>query len=259
MTDLALRFAAVQTIVRDLGRFALAYFNDRDKLGITMKGAQDWLTVADGAVETRFRAAIAELFPYDGVLGEEQGGGAAENLWVIDPIDGTKGFLVGSPMWGTLIGLRDGDHPVIGMMNQPFTGERIWGSANGSFWRVGEKPARRIRTRACTSLSDAVLASTHPDMFGAEEAAAFTRVRQAAKFSRYGGDCYFYALLAAGHIDLVIEAGLKPHDIVALIPIIEGAGGCITTWSGGPAIGGGRIVASGDPALHRHVLRMLAT
>ena len=221
----------------------------------------DPVTAADEAAERAISRYLAREHPDHGIHGEELGVrlGTSGLVWVIDPIDGTKGFLVGSPMWGTLIGLRDGDHPVIGMMNQPFTGERIWGSANGSFWRVGEKPARRIRTRACTSLSDAVLASTHPDMFGAEEAAAFTRVRQAAKFSRYGGDCYFYALLAAGHIDLVIEAGLKPHDIVALIPIIEGAGGCITTWSGGPAIGGGRIVASGDPALHRHVLRMLAT
>ncbi|HRD78084.1 MAG TPA: histidinol-phosphatase [Hyphomicrobiaceae bacterium] len=220
----------------------------------------DPVTAADEAAERTISKYLKRHHPDHGIHGEEYGVrlGTSSLVWVIDPIDGTKGFLVGSPMWGTLIGLRDGATPVLGMMNQPFTGERIWGTAKGSYWRVGDSPARRIRTRACARLADAALAATHPDMFDPDALASFETVRRQAKFSRFGGDCYFYALLAAGHIDLVIEAGLKPHDIVALIPIIEGAGGVVTTWTGGPATEGGRIIASGDPALHEKAMKALA-
>jgi myo-inositol-1(or 4)-monophosphatase len=178
---------------------------------------------------------------------------------VIDPIDGTRAFIMGSPMWGTLIGLLDGEEAVLGLMDQPFTGERFWSGATGAHFRNGNARPRRLKTRACASLAEATLTTTHPDLFAkGQEADAFARLAARVRMTRYGGDCYGYCLLAAGFVDLVVEAGLKTHDVVALIPIIERAGGRISTWEGGPAIEGGRIVAAGDPRLHEQALAVLA-
>jgi myo-inositol-1(or 4)-monophosphatase len=177
----------------------------------------------------------------------------------VDPIDGTRAFIMGSPMWGTLIGLLDGGSPLLGFMDQPFTRERYWSSADVSHLRIGDGPAQRITTRACPRLADAMLSTTHPDLFepGAE-IEAFARLTSEVRMTRYGGDCYAYCLLAAGFVDLIVEAGLKPYDIVALIPIIERAGGRISTWDGGPATAGGRIVAAGDPRLHEQAIAVLS-
>jgi histidinol phosphatase-like enzyme (inositol monophosphatase family) len=223
-------------------------------------GAFDPVTVADRGAERIIRRHLARAHPDHGILGEEFGlrAGSSGLTWVIDPIDGTKAFITGTPMWGTLIGLLDRERAVLGLMSQSFTRERVWSSEKSSNWRAPDGRIRRLKTRPTRALADAMLMTTSPDLLGGDaEREAFHRVKARVRLTRYGGDCYAYCLLAAGHIDLVIEAGLKPHDIVALIPIIERAGGRVTTWEGGRPEGGGRIVAAGDQRLHEAALRVL--
>jgi len=244
------------------GRIIRPYF--RKPLSVTdkgLKGAFDPVTAADREAERAIARALAERWPDHGVIGEELGGRRqnARLRWVVDPIDGTRAFIMGSPLWGTLIGLLDEEAAVLGLMDQPFTRERFWSGAKTSYFRNADGKARRIKTRACPRLADAILSTTHPDLFEAgSEVEAFAQLKSKVRMTRYGGDCYGYCLLAAGFVDVVVEAGLKPHDVVALIPIIERAGGCITTWTGAPATAGGRILASGDARLHDRILRMLA-
>lgn len=235
----------------------------RKALAVTNKaadGAFDPVTVADRAAERAIARALADRWPDHGLIGEELGCTRedARWRWIVDPIDGTRAFIMGSPLWGTLIGLMDGPDAVLGLMDQPVTGERFWSGAKTAHSRNADGKARRIRTRACAKLADAILSSTHPDLFApGTEAEAFARLKGRVRMTRYGGDCYAYCLLAAGFVDLVVEAGLKPYDVVALIPIIERAGGRITTWDGAPATAGGRIVAAGDPRLHEQAMRVL--
>jgi len=217
----------------------------------------DPVTAADRAAERAVRKAVVQRFPSHGVVGEEYGAIAGEGRysWVVDPIDGTRAFITGSPLWGTLIGLLDGGVPALGLMSQPFTGERFWSQGRQAFWRRADGKARRIRTRACARLADAILTATHPDMFAAPaDAARFEALRSRVRMTRYGGDCYAYCLLAAGCIDLIVEAGLQTYDIAPLVPIIEAAGGVVTTWEGGSALNGGRIVAAGDRRVHAEAL-----
>ncbi len=224
------------------------------------EGAFDPVTAADEAAERAIARAITKRWPDHGFIGEEFGNvrEGARLRWVVDPIDGTRAFITGSPLWGTLIGLLDGENPVLGLMNQPFTSERFWSSAGEAYVRTGDGRARRIKTRDCSRLADAIVSTTHPDLFArGKELDAFARLKSHARMTRYGGDCYAYCLLAAGFIDVVVEAGLKPFDVAALIPIIERAGGRITTWEGKPATAGGRIVAAGDQYLHEKLLLML--
>lgn len=241
------------------GEAILPFF--RTALGVEDKScgrAFDPVTEADRAAEQAMRHLIRRTFPEHGIIGEE-----FENLntdspyvWALDPIDGTKSFIAGLPAWGTLIGLlKDGD-PVYGMMHQPFIGERFFGDGGVARYRgpVGE---RVLRTRACDRLEDAILFTTSPRLMNAPDRAAFSGVEEVVKLSRYGGDCYAYCMVAAGLVDLVIETGLKDHDVIALIPIIEGAGGIVTSWEGGPAAGGGRVVAAGSRKVHEAALRRL--
>lgn len=225
-----------------------------------LKGALDPVTAADIAAERAIAREVAKRWPDHGLIGEELGSVRedAPLRWVVDPIDGTRAFIMGSPLWGTLIGLLDGESPLLGLMDQPFIGERFWSTAREAHVRMRDGRARRIRTRNCSRLADAIVSTTHPDLFAkGKESDAFARLKSKARMTRYGGDCYAYCLLAAGFIDIVVEAGLKPFDVVALIPIVERAGGSITTWEGKPATAGGRIVAAGDPRLHEVVLSML--
>lgn len=226
-------------------------------------GAFDPVTRADRDAERAIDRFLVRHQPGHGIVGEEHGGrdgdGSSDLRWVIDPIDGTKAFIMGSPMWGTLIGLIHGDEPLLGMMNQPFTGERVWSDRKSTHWRLTDGRSRRVRTRTGVRLNEAILTTTSPDLLASgQETERFLDLKARARLTRYGGDCYGYCLLAGGHVDLVVETGIKPHDIVALIPIIERAGGRITTWRGEPAAGGGRIVAAGSPELHEEALRLLA-
>jgi len=222
-------------------------------------GAFDPVTEADRAAEAVMRQLIKRNFPTHGIIGEEFGDEAADAdfVWALDPIDGTRAFISGLPTWGTLIGLMRGGRPAYGMMHQPFTGERFFGDGGGASYR-GPGGERRLRTRRCASLAEATISTTSPALFDAAQRAAYDRVEARTRLARYGTDCYAYCMVAAGHIDLVIEAGLKPYDIVALIPIIEGAGGIVTAWDGGPAQGGGTVVAAGDRRIHQAALELLA-
>ena len=228
-------------------------------------GVFDPVTEADRAAEVAMRRLIGAQFPDHGILGEEFG---AQNLdaayvWALDPIDGTKSFLSGLPVWGTLIGLLHNGRPCYGLMNQPFTRERFFGDGAASYWtgpshRGAGQERRRLRARACATLAEATLMTTSPLLIGATKREAYARVERDVRLPRYGGDCYAYCMLAAGHVDLVIEDGLKPYDIVALIPIVEGAGGIVTTWDGGDPSKGGSIIAAGDRRAHEAALKVLA-
>lgn len=235
----------------------------RVNLDVTDKGTGragfDPVTEADRQGEHAIRRLIRETYPRHGILGEEHGRepGSDALTWLLDPIDGTRAFICGMPQWGTLIALNDGKRPVLGVLDQPVTKER-WVGHSGHTEFVSGSERRRLKTRPCSSLSSAVLTTTHPSAyFTAQEQRAFQQLAGSAKMTRFGGDCYAYGLLAMGFIDLVVEAALKPWDIQALIPIIEGAGGVCTSWEGGDAQQGGRVVAAGDPRLHAEAIEVL--
>lgn len=218
----------------------------------------DPVTIADRDAEAAMRARLRDLRPEDGILGEEHDDvkGSTGLTWVIDPIDGTRGFISGTPTWGTLIALQDGSGPVLGLIDQPYTGERFAGGLGRSDWRGphgrGDLEARRGRT-----LDEATLFTTFPEIGTPDERRGFERVAGEVKLVRYGMDCYAYALLAIGQIDLVIEAGLEAYDIAAPVAVVEAAGGIVTDWEGQPVHGGGRAVAAATPDLHAAALARL--
>lgn len=241
------------------GETILPFF--RTSLGIDNKGTNrdfDPVTEADRAAEAVMRRLIKANFPQHGIVGEEFGNEQenAEYVWVLDPIDGTKSFISGFPIWGTLIALLHRGTPVYGMMHQPYIGERFSGDS-GSAKYQGPTGNRKLAVRRCPSLQEATLFTTSPLLMNTEDRATFNRVEQQVRLTRYGGDCYSYCMLAAGHLDLVIETELKAYDIAALIPIVTGAGGIVTTWEGKPAQQGGRIVAAGDPRVHEAAMKLL--
>ncbi len=259
--QLATFLATAHTLADQSAAAILPHF--RRSLKVDNKAAAgkfDPVTVADRAAERAIARTLKAEWPDHGIVGEEYGTklGRSAYRWVIDPIDGTKAFILGFPLWGTLIGLMEADEPILGLMNQPFTGERFWSGHASSTMRGRDGRERRMKTRACATLADALFVTTHPDMFktGAE-AQGFEAVQSATRYTRFGGDCYAYCMLAAGHVDIVVEAGLKPYDITALIPIIEKAGGKCTSWDGGSAANGGRIVAAGDKRVHDEAVRIL--
>lgn len=260
--DLQALIDFAQSLADASGDAIRPYF--RTPIGVSNKadgGDFDPVTAADQAGERVIAELVAHAWPEHGFVGEEHGTTRADARlrWVVDPIDGTRAFIMGWPLWGTLIGLLDDGAPVLGIMDQPFTRERFWSGRDAAYVRTADTPAKEIRTRPCASLSDAILSTTHPDLFATGyEADAFARVKARVRMTRYGGDCYAYCLLAAGFSDLVIESGLKPYDIVALIPIIEKAGGIVTTWDGRPATKGGCIIAAGDPRVHAEALALLS-
>jgi len=225
--------------------------------------AFDPVTEADRAAEAAMRKLIGEAFPHHGVIGEEFGaeGEGAEYVWVLDPIDGTKSFIAGLPLWGTLIGLLHKDWPCYGLMHQPFTREKFFGDGKVAQWSGrganGDKASRRLLTRTCSDLGRATLMTTSPKLIPEPLRPRYEALEAKTRLARYGGDCYAYCMLAAGHVDLVVEAGLNPYDIVALIPIVRGAGGVVTTWDGGDPSKGGAIVAAGDRRVHQQALEAL--
>ncbi len=218
----------------------------------------DPVTIADRNAEAAMRDILAAKRPDDAILGEEFGtqSGTSGLTWVLDPIDGTRGFISGTPTWGVLIAISDANGPVFGVIDQPYIGERFVGGF-GVAEMKGPMGVRALATRNVTNLQDAVIFTTLPEVGTPNEGRAFHDLARRTRLTRYGMDCYAYALLAAGHIDLVAEAGLLAYDVQAPIAVIEAAGGVITDWQGGPAHTGGRALAAGSPELHQKALDVL--
>lgn len=231
---------------------------------VTDKGAAgfDPVTEADRGAEAAMRRLIEAEYPGHGILGEELGetGGDGGWRWVLDPVDGTRSFIAGIPLWTTIIGLEHEGAPVYGMVDQPYVGDRFWGHAEASFRRNRFGLQDALRVRGCPRLAEATLMTTTPAMMPDEASLRrYRAVEQRARLVRYSADAYGYMALSSGRVDVVVEAGLQAYDVVGLIPVIEGAGGIVTSWTGGSAAGGGAIVASGDPALHEDVLAILGS
>jgi histidinol phosphatase-like enzyme (inositol monophosphatase family) len=238
----------------------LPRFRRRD-LAVEDKGAAgfDPVTEADRAAEAAMRAVLAERRPRDGILGEEEGAVAGESglTWVLDPIDGTRAYVCGAPVWGTLVAVGNAAGPAYGIVDQPYTGERFSGGFGRALLRRGKDEAP-LSVRSCTDLAEATLLTTHPGIGTEAERAAFDRLAGRVRLLRHGLDCYGYALVASGFADLVVEAGLQPYDVQAPMALVEAAGGVVTAWDGGPAAQGGRVIAAGDPALHTAALEVLS-
>ncbi|MDH4386031.1 MAG: histidinol-phosphatase [Caulobacter sp.] len=210
----------------------------------------DPVTEADKSAERAIRAMIEAAFPDHGIIGEEYGEDRpeAEFVWVLDPVDGTRAFIAGLPLWTTLIGLRHQGQPVLGSIGQPYIGELFIGHPGASrlISRGGETP---LRVRACPNLTDAIICTTDPAILTESELGAWTQVRSAARLARLGLDAYGYAMVAMGRMDLALDTGLKVWDVEAVIPVIQGAGGVVTHWDGAPArTDGGQFAFAGDPA-----------
>ena len=239
-------------------RETLPRFRQLEAVENKLAGGYDPVTEADQEAEKVIREAIVNKWPDHGVIGEELGEyqADAEYCWVIDPVDGTRAFVVGLPLWGTLIALCQNMVPIAGIMSQPFTDERFVGLGGNSIFFHRDNQTE-ISTSAVTILSDAIIMTTAPEIFDDNEFVTFNKVAERCKLVRYGGDCYAYCMLAAGHVDLVIEAGLNFYDMAALVPIIEGAGGVITDWTGKKNPRGGNIVAAANPQIHSQALEIL--
>lgn len=255
--------ASLERLLDSAGRLAdsaraITRKHFRGPVAVEAKADASPVTIADRDAEAVIRTLIEKEFPSHGIVGEEFGTARddAEYVWVIDPIDGTKAFITGKPLFGTLIAVERRGTPLLGLIDMPILDER-WLGATGRPTTFNGKPAK---ARRCRALSDALLATTSPDLFAGAEAAAFGRVRTEASSCHYGGDCYNYALLASGFLDLVIEAGLKSYDFMALAPVITEAGGIITDWQG-RSLGrssDGRVIAAGDPSVHAAALARLS-
>lgn len=234
---------------------SMRYF--RTALDVMTKGDSSPVTIADRAAEAAMRALLVQHFPAHGILGEEHGRERlqAEYVWVLDPIDGTKSFITGSPLWGSLIALLHHGQPVLGVMDMPVLNERWTAAAGQPVQRNGES----VRTRRCTQLQAACIYTTSPDAFSTAEWAVFDTLSRACMLRRFGGDCYAYAQLAGGLVDLVVEAQLQPYDYLALVPLVTGAGGVVTDWQGNPLgiESDGRVIAAATPQLHAQALALL--
>jgi histidinol phosphatase-like enzyme (inositol monophosphatase family) len=257
--DLKAELRAVAEEAADAARVETLRHFRTDGLSAESKRADfDPVTVADRAAETAIRDVIGRRRPDDAILGEEYEAtsGTTGLTWVIDPIDGTRAYLSGTPTWGVLVAVSDAAGPLFGIVDQPYIGERFLGGF-GRAECTGPRGRSVLRTRAPRPLSDAFLFTTFPEVGSEAERLAFRRLADRVRLTRYGMDCYAYALVAAGQVDLVVEAGLHPYDVHAPIALIEAAGGIVTDWTGGPAHGGGRILAAANSAVHAEALAIL--
>ena len=246
MRILASDIAFAHRLADAAGAAIRPYF--RGRYGLEIKDEQSPVTLADRAGEQAMRDLITQTFPEDAIHGEEFGltPGTSGRQWVLDPIDGTRAFIAGRPIFGTLIALVVEGWPMLGVIDQPVIGER-WLGAIGHPTLFNGAPAA---TRRCSDLADALLATTSPALFDDGQLHAFEHLDNAVRSTVLGGDCYNYACLASGHLDVVVEAGLKLHDFAALVPVVEGAGGRMCDWQGEPltADSPGEVIAAGDPA-----------
>jgi myo-inositol-1(or 4)-monophosphatase len=248
-----------RTLAKIAGDAILPLFRTRSSIDNKSAEGFDPVTEADRAGERVMRRMIAERFPDHGIIGEEFAPKPARSRfqWVLDPVDGTRAFICGLPVWTTLIALTERSRPVLGLVSQPFIGETFIGGPFGS-WSEHRSIQHRLNVRPAEVLKNAVLTTVAPELYRtARQRAVLDLMRARTRMIRYGGDAYFFALLAAGSIDIAIDANLKPYDIAALIPIIEGAGGIVSTWEGSDAAEGGDIIAAASPGLHAEALRLM--
>ena len=249
-------------LLADAARAAtLPFFRKADLVADNkLAGGYDPVTIADCEAERVMREILARERPQDAVLGEEYGAssGTSGLTWVLDPIDGTRGFVSGTPTWGVLIALGDASGPFFGIIDQPYIGERFVGTPLGAEL-TGPNGKSALVTRPPRDLSQSTVMTTFPEVGSSDEGAAFAEVSRRARLTRYGMDCYAYGLVAAGQIDLVIEAGLQPYDIQAPIAVVQAAGGIVTDWRGGPAHNGGRVVAAANAQIHAQALAVLGS
>ena len=246
--------------VLEAGTIALEYFRQPMDVQDKLPGVYyDPVTAADRRIETLIRERLDAQFPSHRIVGEEHGDtGHGNTYWLIDPIDGTRSFISGMPTWGILLGLVEDGEPVVGIMHQPFTGETFLADAAGGARYRRNGAETRLQTRADATLADAVLYSTHPAML--QRAGTLPRYLELARrcrLQRWGGDCYGFALVAQGGIDLMIDSMLLPYDIVPLIPIIEGAGGVVTDLQGNSPLQGGTVIAAANARLHAAALEIM--
>jgi histidinol phosphatase-like enzyme (inositol monophosphatase family) len=252
-----LRFAV--EVVREAGKATLPYFRADVAVENKLVGDFDPVTEADKSAELIIRSRIEDSYTNHGILGEEFGYMGGNGLtWVIDPIDGTKSFLTGMLHWGVLLGLFDGETPVIGAMYQPYTDELFYGDGATAWFQRGALEPVRMETASCEGVSSALMATTGIRYYHDEARVAFDKMVDATRMCRLGGDCYLYATLALGQLDLVSESSLNPFDIQALVPIVRGAGGVVTCFDGTNPSMGGSVIASANEELHRKVLDLIS-
>lgn len=253
------QFCAFAEKLGEAARLAsLAHFRMAPAVENKLATGFDPVTRADRDTELALRAIIETRFPDHGIRGEEFPDKPADSpfCWILDPVDGTRAYISGLPVWGVLAGLLEDGRPQYGMMDQPFTGERFLGGPGAAKWVRGWQQ-RDLSVSGCTKLADATLCTTDPYLFVDQERDGFRSLRHTTKLQRYGLDCYAYCMLAAGQIDLVVESGLQDFDIAPLIPIIEGAGGIVCNWRGEDASAGGQVLAAATPQLRDAALKLL--
>lgn len=243
--------AFARAMADEAGKAILPYFRNVEKIEAKPGYGWDPVTEADRAAERVMRAMIEQRFPDHGILGEEYGHKEArsEYTWILDPVDGTRAFICGMTTWTTLIGLSQEGVPKLGMMNQPYVGECFFGNPDGA-WSEHRGERQRIRCKPQRALSECIFCTTAPELYRNDAEKSILKALSAkTRLTRYGGDAYFFSLVAAGQIDIAMDAHMQPYDIAPLIPIIEGAGGHVATWEGGPAAAGGNVAAVSNEAL----------
>jgi myo-inositol-1(or 4)-monophosphatase len=220
----------------------------------------DPVTEGDRAGERIIRQMIEERYPDHGIHGEEYGikEGRSSFTWVLDPVDGTRSFVCGMPTWATLIGLSCDGKPVVGLMNQPVVGDMFYGSPEGA-WHDYRGQTSAIATRKGVTLSRASIGTTAPELYrDADNQRRFQKLRAPAQLTRYGGDAYFFCMMASGHIDIAMDCGLQPYDITPLLPIVTGAGGHAAEWTGGDLSRGGNVITAGSRQLLDEALAIMS-
>lgn len=252
-------FAAASA--HESGKIALGWF--RHPVAIDIKSDFSPVTEADRAVEADLRRRIAAAYPSHAIMGEEFGaeGPSDAPTWFVDPIDGTRSFITGWPIWGTLLALTIARRARVGVIHVPALDETWTGIEGLGCWQTGRDGSRQAcRASNCTDIASARFYTTSPDYFDATEQPAYQAIARAVQVPRFGGDCYSYALLASGHVDLVLETKLQPYDFLALVPVVEEAGGVISDWRGQPLTqdSGEQAIAAATPELHRQALALIA-
>jgi histidinol-phosphatase len=238
----------------------MPFFRKANRIEVKAGAVWDPVTEADRAGEQAIRRLIEARFPDHGIIGEEYGAkdGGSGFTWILDPIDGTRAFICGMPTWATLIGLNYENKPSIGIMHQPFVGETFYGNPSGA-WSRYRGGAAKLAVRIPRPLSEATLTTTAPELYRDEaDKAVLSRLSSATRLTRYGGDAYFFCLLAAGQVDIAMDPRMEIYDIAPLIPIIEGAGGVVATWTGGDASKGGNIISASSRKLLDQAIGVIA-